>query len=84
MMGGSKNEMLHKPANLILLCGSGTSGCHGWVESHRMEARTFGFLIHKVESAEEIPFKDVYGNWWHIDNEGQKRQLDTFRDIPHV
>ncbi len=84
MMGGSKNADLHKTANLIALCGSGTTGCHGWVESHRMEARTYGFLIHKVESASKIPFRDIHGNWWLIDNDGQKRQLDTYRDIPHV
>lgn len=84
MMGGSKNEELHKSANLIALCGSGTSGCHGWVESHREEARTFGYLIAKVESAEEIPFKDMNGDWWMIDNNGQKTQFDFNRKFPHV
>ena len=84
MMGGSKNLELHKPANLIALCGSGTSGCHGWVESHRLEARTFGYLIQKIESAEEIPFKDFNGDWWLIDNNGQKTQFDTNREVPHV
>jgi len=84
MMGGSKNAELHRPANLIALCGSGTSGCHGWVESNREQARTFGFLIQKVESAEEIPFKDLNGDWWLIDNDGQKRQLDTNQDMTDV
>lgn len=83
MMGGSKNQELHRPANLIALCGSGTSGCHGWVESHRVEARTFGYLIHKIESAEEIPFKDLNGDWWLIDNNGQKTQFDTEMRLPH-
>lgn len=84
MMGGSKNEELHKAANLIALCGSGTSGCHGWVESNREEARTFGYLIVKVESAEQIPFKDLNGDWWTIDNNGQKTQFDFTRKFPHV
>lgn len=26
------------PANLQLLCGSGTTGCHGWVTEHPKEA----------------------------------------------
>ncbi len=76
-MGGSKNQELHKPANLIVLCGTGTSGCHGWVESNRDKAREFGYLIQKVESAEEIPFQDNNGVWWNLNNEGEKRQLDT-------
>jgi len=79
MMGGSKNPELHKPANLIVLCGSGISGCHGWVESNRSVARDLGFLIMKVESAEEIPFMDITDKWWKIDNEGQKVRFDRKR-----
>ena len=84
MMGGSKNEMLHLPANLIVLCGTGTSGCHGWVESNREKARELGYLIQKVESAEEIPFQDEKGKWWQLDNYGQKTQLDMMRSNPHA
>jgi len=84
MMGGSKNEMLHQPANLIVLCGTGISGCHGWVESNRDKARELGYLIQKVESAEEIPFQDKNGKWWQLDNYGQKTQLDTPRSNPHA
>ena len=29
---------LHQPANLLLLCGSGTTGCHGWVHAHPARA----------------------------------------------
>ena len=84
MMGGSKNEMLHESANLIVLCGTGTNGCHGWVESNRAKARELGYLIQKVESAEEIPFQDETGAWWNIDNYGQKTQLDMIRSNPHA
>jgi hypothetical protein len=84
MMGGSKNENLHMPANLIVLCGSGVDGCHGWVESNRNQAREEGLLIMRVESAEEIPFKDTGGRYWYIDNNGQKRQLDQKENLPHV
>jgi hypothetical protein len=35
---------------------SGTTGCHGWVESNRDKARELGYLIQKIESAQEIPF----------------------------
>ena len=76
MMGGSKNELLHLPANLIALCGSGVTGCHGWVESNRFKAREMGFLILKVESAEDIPFQDKNDIWWKLDNLGQKERFD--------
>ena len=84
MMGGSKNEMLHEMANLIVLCGTGTSGCHGWVESNRAKARELGYLIQKIESAEDIPFQDETGLWWKIHNDGHKTQLDMKWTNPHA
>jgi hypothetical protein len=30
----------------------------------------------KVESAQDIPFRDNSGKWWKIDNLGQKEQFD--------
>ena len=84
MMGGSKDSTLHLPANLIVLCGTGTSGCHGWVEANRNEARRLGLLIQKVESAEEIPFQDKSQVWWRIDNNGQKTRLDMNWTITHA
>jgi hypothetical protein len=31
--------------NLIMLCGSGTTGCHGWVHKHAQEARSNGWIV---------------------------------------
>lgn len=44
-MGGSRRRDANSPANLVVLCGSGTTGCHGLVESHRDEARARGLLV---------------------------------------
>jgi len=46
-MGGSKRSDAHDTANLILLCGSGVSKCHGWVESHRTASYDAGWLVHR-------------------------------------
>lgn len=35
----------HRPCNLIVLCGSGTTGCHGWVTAHPAQARDSGFIV---------------------------------------
>jgi hypothetical protein len=35
----------HSPENLILLCGSGTTGCHGWVHANPKVARLNGWLL---------------------------------------
>ena len=36
---------LHSPANLIHLCGSGTTGCHGWVHNHPKTAMAYGWIV---------------------------------------
>lgn len=55
--GGTKLKWVNLPANLILLCGSGTTGCHGWVESHRAFARASGWLVplNGVRLPSEVP-----------------------------
>jgi len=54
-MGGSKDPRLNLPSNLILFCGSGTSGCHGEVESKRAEARDAGYLVWRSQNPAEVP-----------------------------
>ncbi len=44
-MGGTRRPETNLPANLVFLCGSATSGCHGQVERFRMQARRDGWLV---------------------------------------
>lgn len=46
-MGGDKRPETSSPANALLLCGQGNTGCHGWVESHRLEAYDLGLLLRR-------------------------------------
>lgn len=32
-------------SNLLLLCGSGTTGCHGWVTEHPDDAQALGYTV---------------------------------------
>lgn len=59
-MGGTSVEVT--PAGLLVLCGSGTTGCHGWIESHRAEARVHGWLLGPIDDPEEVPV-DYRGRW---------------------
>ena len=61
-MGGSRDPMINSPANVILLCGSGTEGCHGWVESNRQECYESGLLVHRNDDPSEIPVTLRYGD----------------------
>jgi hypothetical protein len=39
------NRSNNRASNLILLCGSGTTGCHGWVHEHSKRAKDEGGWI---------------------------------------
>lgn len=68
-MGGSRDPMINSPANILFLCGSGTEGCHGWVESNRSEAFTDGLLVYRIDDPSEIPVRLRYGTVF-LDDEG--------------
>jgi hypothetical protein len=39
----------NRPSNLLSMCGGGTTGCHGWAESHRRLAREWGWEVSKYQ-----------------------------------
>lgn len=53
----------HRPANLLLLCGSGTTGCHGWVHAHPAEAYEAGLMVRRlgVQTCEDVPVLAHHG-----------------------
>lgn len=61
-MGGTSDVSIGHPANGVPLCGSGTTGCHGWAESHPTDAALLGWRLVHGEAALEAPWWDrVYG-----------------------
>jgi hypothetical protein len=53
-MGGSKDPEINSLSNLMLLCGTGTTGCHGWVEDRRLEAQADGYLVPSWENPADV------------------------------
>jgi hypothetical protein len=76
-MGGDRRPEVKTAANGLLLCGSGVTGCHGWVESNRDEAYERGLLLrrHQIPVDEPVQLRrgrvllDDEGNY--IPTEGQ-------------
>ncbi len=54
-MGGSKDPRLGLPSNLLRVCGSGTTACHGWVTEHPAVAYDLGLLVHRGHNPAEVP-----------------------------
>lgn len=69
-MGGTSNPAINFPSNLIWVCGSGTTGCHGHMESHRTEAYGNGWLLHAAEDPTEVPVLLWDGHRVLLDNVG--------------
>jgi hypothetical protein len=62
-------------SNGVLLCGSGTTGCHGWAHANPDEAREAGFAVNSWENPKDVPVRlflaggapvylDDDGQWW--------------------
>ena len=54
-MGGSRDPVANSHPNLVVLCGSGVTGCHGWVESQRSAARDLGYLVSWPRDPATVP-----------------------------
>ena len=64
-MGGAKHRpMAHTAANLISVCGSGTTGCHGHIEANRAEARDNGWLVWRNTDPESVAVLVDHGSRW--------------------
>jgi hypothetical protein len=71
-MGGSRNPAINGAANLLLLCGSGVDGCHGWVESNREIAKVLGLLIPGTspDNPEDVPVLQWGITWVRLLDDG--------------
>lgn len=74
-MGGTRATWINEPANLITLCGSGTTGCHGYCEHHPTHAKESGWAVSKYANPEDMPVFTWRG-WIELDNAGGYRVLD--------
>lgn len=75
-MGGARDAWINEPANGVILCGSGTTGCHGDIEKHRDVAYDTGWLIRRgIATAETVPLLHHRHGYVHLDNMGGYTRL---------
>lgn len=60
-MGGTVREDTNEPQNGLLLCGSANTGCHGYVERFRDEAREHGWAIRQNQN----PLSMIVDHFYH-------------------
>jgi hypothetical protein len=67
--GGGSPARYDRVENLITLCGSGTTGCHGWAHT-ATERYDLGWLVHRWDEPSEIPLIDLAGRTFFLTEEG--------------
>lgn len=61
-MGGTSDLAANSATNLLLLCGTGTSGCHGMVETQRALAVEHGWLVPRPTNPADVPALLFFGD----------------------
>lgn len=62
---------LHEASNVIDVCGSGSTGCHGWIHEHPRKAMANGWLVSGYDDQPEtVPILTAQHGWVLLDNEG--------------
>lgn len=73
-MGGSKDPATRSTANGLVLCGSGTTGCHGWAEVNPVSAAFLGWRVPQHADPATTPVWREHSEWgphWALlDDEG--------------
>lgn len=75
-------DRLHQPENLLQLCGSGTTGCHGWVHAHPARAYRLGYLVHTGKDPATIPVYYRTGGWQQLHTDGTRHPCPPPEDLP--
>lgn len=68
-MGGTRDIRSIDPRNLVLVCGTGTTGCHHEIESNRAQAYEDGWLLRTYDDLNE-PMVATDGHRIYLDDVG--------------
>jgi hypothetical protein len=70
-MGGTHWAGSNGLANLMLVCGSGTTGCHGVIESHRAGAIEGGWLVLSSTDPATVALLIKRDRWCYLTADGR-------------
>lgn len=67
---------LWTPENCVLLCGTGTQGCHGWVEHHADDAAAQGWHVRSWDEPAKIPVLWRGDQWVYLLMDGSVEHVE--------
>ena len=68
--GGSRLDNTNSPANLVTVC----SPCHGLIESYRLEALAFGYVVRQGSDDLATAPISYRGRWVLLTHDGQIKE----------
>jgi len=57
-------------SNGLHVCGSGTTGCHGWITTHPVLAAERGLTVRSTESPADVPVLHAAYGWVYLLDDG--------------
>ena len=69
--GGDPRPDTNLPSNLIPVHGSGTTDCHGRIESHRAESYENGWLLHGGDVPSQQAICHAVHGWCYLTDDGR-------------
>lgn len=75
-MGGTRWVGINLPSNCMLVCGSGTTLCHGVIENHRAGAVAAGWLVLSRTDPAQVAVLITRDRWCYLSDQG------TYEDAP--
>lgn len=76
-MGGTRSAWINAPANLLTLCGSGTTQCHGWVEHHPEWAEAHGYSVRRWQAHAVVTVPVwTWRGWVSLEDNGTAHRLE--------
>jgi hypothetical protein len=80
-MGGTSDPRVASISNCLIVCGSGTTGCHGRIERNREVALAVGLLIPKNATTESfapaaVRVRRMDRSWWLLTESGRAVEVD--------
>lgn len=72
--GGCKLSYINAPSNLVLVCGSGTTLCHGRIESDRDWAKDHGWIVPRPLIPANVQVMLWPGDLFYLTDDGHRSE----------
>lgn len=59
-------------SNMIRMCGTGTTGCHGWAHHNRSLALQDGWIVYRIDNPAEVPVRTLEHGWVLLGDDGSR------------